>query len=179
MSRMGEFYKETVVKRLMETPGYTNPMAVPRLVKITLNMGLGDSAKDKNNLKVAQEEMALISGQRPVVTNARKAIAGFGIREGWPIGCMVTLRRNMMYDFFERLVGIAIPRIRDFRGFGSRSFDGRGNFNMGIKEQIIFPEIDFDKISKISGLDIAITTSADTDEEAKHLLSAFNFPFKD
>ena len=179
MSRMGDFYKETVVKRLMETPGYTNPMAVPRLVKITLNMGLGDSAKDKNNLKVAQQEMALIAGQRPVVTNARKAIAGFGIREGWPIGCMVTLRRNMMYDFFERLVNIAIPRIRDFRGFGFRSFDGRGNFNMGIKEQIIFPEIDFDKISKISGLDIAITTSADTDEEAKHLLSAFNFPFKD
>ncbi len=179
MSRMAEFYKQTVVKQLMETPGYTNPMAVPRLVKITLNMGLGDSAKDKSNLKVAQEEMALISGQRAVVTKARKAIAGFGIREGWPIGCMVTLRRNMMYDFFERLVNIAIPRIRDFRGFGSRAFDGRGNFNMGIKEQIVFPEIDFDKISKISGLDIAITTSADTDEEAKHLLSAFNFPFKD
>ena len=179
MSSMADFYRETVVKQLMETPGYTNIMAVPRLVKITLNMGLGDSAKDKNNLKVAQEEMALIAGQRPVVTNARKAIAGFNIREGWPIGCMVTLRRSMMYDFFERLINIAIPRIRDFRGFSSKSFDGRGNFNMGIKEQIIFPEIDFDKISRISGLDIAITTTANTDEEAKHLLSAFNFPFKD
>ena len=179
MSQLGKFYKETVVKQLMENPGYANPMAVPRLVKITLNMGLGESARDKNNLKTAQEEMALISGQRPVTTTARKAIAGFKIREGWPIGYMVTLRRNMMYSFFERLVNIAIPRIRDFRGFGSKSFDGRGNFNMGIKEQIIFPEIDFDKISRISGLDVAITTSANTDEEAKHLLSAFNFPFKD
>ena len=179
MSSWSDFYKETVVKQLMEEPGYTNPMAVPRLVKITLNMGLGDAAKDKNNLKTAQEEMALIAGQRPVLTTAHKAIAGFSIREGWPIGCMVTLRRSMMYNFFERLVNIAIPRIRDFRGFSAKSFDGRGNFNMGIKEQIIFPEIDFDKISRISGLDVAITTSANTDKEAKHLLAAFNFPFKD
>ena len=179
MSRLSDLYKQTIIKQLMENPGYTNPMAVPRLVKITLNMGLNDSERDKNNLKVVQKEMALIAGQKPVMTNARKAVAGFKIREGWPIGCMVTLRRSMMYNFFERLINIAIPRIRDFRGFSSKSFDGRGNFNMGIKEQIIFPEIDFDKISKISGLDVAITTSADTDEEAKHLLSAFNFPFKD
>ena len=179
MSRFSDFYKKEVVKQLMKTPGYDNPMAVPRLIKITLNMGLGDLARDKNNLKVAQQEMALIAGQRPVVTTARKAIAGFNIREGWPIGCMVTLRRNMMYNFFERLINIAIPRIRDFRGLGAKSFDGRGNFSMGIKEQIIFPEIDFDKISRISGLDIAITTSANTDAEAKHLLAAFNFPFKD
>ena len=179
MSRMSDLYKQTIIKQLMENPGYTNPMAVPRLVKITLNMGLNDSERNKNNLKVVQEEMALIAGQKPVITNARKAVAGFSIREGWPIGCMVTLRRSMMYNFFERLINVAIPRIRDFRGFSSKSFDGRGNFNMGIKEQIIFPEIDFDKISKISGLDVAITTSADTDKEAKHLLSAFNFPFKD
>ena len=179
MSRFSDFYKQEVVKQLMVTPGYQNPMAVPHLVKITLNMGLGELARDKNNLKVACNEMALIAGQRPVVTNARKAIAGFNIREGWPIGCMVTLRRHRMYNFFERLVKIAIPRIRDFRGITSKSFDGRGNFNMGIKEQIIFPEIDFDKINRISGFDIAITTSANTDEEAKHLLAAFNFPFKD
>ena len=179
MSRFGDFYKQTVVKQLMESPGYDNPMAVPRLLKITLNMGLGESARDKNNLKIALDEMALIAGQRPVVTTARKAVAGFNIREGWPIGCMVTLRRAMMYNFFERLINVAIPRIRDFRGLSARSFDGRGNFNMGIKEQIIFPEIDFDKISKISGLDIAITTNANTDEEARHLLSAFNFPFKE
>ena len=179
MSRFGDFYKDKVVKQLMENPGYENPMAVPRLLKITLNMGLGESAKDKNNLKVATDEMALIAGQRPIVTTTRKAIAGFNIREGWPIGCMVTLRRNMMYNFFERLINVAIPRIRDFRGLSSKAFDGRGNFNMGIKEQIIFPEIDFDKVNKISGLDIAITTSATTDDEAKHLLAAFNFPFKD
>ena len=179
MSRLGNFYKDTVVKQLMENHGYKNPMAVPRLVKITLNMGLGNVAKDKNILKTALEEMALIAGQRPVMTTARKAIAGFNIREGWPIGCMVTLRRGMMYNFFERLVMIALPRVRDFRGLSSKSFDGRGNCNMGIKEQIVFPEIDFDKISQISGLDIAITTSAYTDEEAKHLLAAFNFPFKD
>ena len=179
MSRLADFYKETVVKQLMENPGYKNPMAAPRLVKITLNMGLGKEARDKNNLKTAQQEMALIAGQRPVVTIARKAVAGFDIREGWPIGCMVTLRRSMMYNFFERLINVAIPRIRDFRGFSSKSFDGRGNFNMGIKEQIVFPEIDFDKISKISGLDVSITTSATTNEEAKHLFAAFNFPFKD
>ena len=179
MSRFSDFYKQTVVKQLMENPGYDNPMAVPRLLKITLNMGLGESARDKNNLKIALDEMALISGQRPVVTTARKAVAGFSIREGWPIGCMVTLRRTMMYNFFERLINVAIPRVRDFRGLSAKSFDGRGNFNMGIKEQIIFPEIDFDKISRISGLDIAITTSADTDEEARHLLAAFNFPFKE
>lgn len=180
MSRLGDFYKETVIKQLMEKPGYTNPMAVPCLVKIALNMGMGEAVRDnKNALKVAQEEMALIAGQRPIITNSRKAIAGFKIREGWPIGCMVTLRRSMMYNFFERLINVAIPRIRDFRGFSAKSFDGRGNFNVGIKEQIVFPEIDFDKISKISGLDVAITTSATTDEEAKHLLAAFNFPFKD
>lgn len=179
MSRLGDFYKDKVVKQLMEKPGYENPMAVPRVLKITLNMGLGDSARDKNNLKVAVNEIALIAGQRPIVTTSRKAIAGFSIREGWPIGCMVTLRRNKMYNFLERLINIAIPRIRDFRGLSPKSFDGRGNFNMGIKEQIIFPEIDFDKISQISGFDIAITTSANTDVEARHLLAAFNFPFKE
>ena len=178
MSDLAQFYKEVVVKKLMEKPGYDNVMAVPRLVKITINAGLGEAARDKNSLATALAEMALISGQKAVVTTARKAIAGFSIRENWPIGCKVTLRRNRMYDFVDRLVNIAIPRVRDFRGLNLNSFDGRGNFNLGIKEQIIFPEIDFDKINRISGLDIAITTSARTDEEAKQLLVAFNFPFK-
>ena len=178
MSDLAQFYKEVVVKKLMEKPGYDNVMAVPHLVKITINAGLGEMARDKNSLATALAEMALISGQKAVVTTARKAIAGFSIRENWPIGCKVTLRRNRMYDFVERLVNVAIPRIRDFRGLNPNSFDGRGNFNLGIKEQIIFPEIDFDKINRISGLDIAITTSASTDEEAKQLLVAFNFPFR-
>jgi len=179
MAALKDFYKQTVVKQLMENPGYSNPMAVPRLSKITLNMGLGIAAKDKNNLQTAVNELALIAGQRPIVTTARRAIAGFSIREGWPIGCMVTLRSERMYHFFERLINIAIPRVRDFRGLSSRAFDGRGNFNMGVKEQIIFPEIDFDKVSRISGLDIAITTTANSDDEARQLLAAFKFPFKE
>lgn len=179
VSDLGQFYKDVVVKKLVKQSGYDNLMAVPRLVKITINAGLGEAARDKGNLSAALEEMALISGQRPIVTTARKAIAGFNIRENWPIGCKVTLRRQRMYEFVDRLVNIAIPRIRDFRGLNSKSFDGRGNFNMGIKEQIIFPEIDFDKISQVSGLDIAITTSATNDKEAKQLLVAFNFPFKE
>ena len=178
MARLKEFYKDQVVPRLQEQFQYSSVMAVPRLEKITLNMGVGEAVSDKRVLEHAVNDLALIAGQKPVVTVARKSIAGFKIREGWPIGCKVTLRRERMYEFLDRLINIAIPRIRDFRGLSSKSFDGRGNYSMGIREQIVFPEIDFDKIDAIRGLDITITTTAETDEEGRALLSAFNFPFR-
>lgn len=178
MSRLAEHYKDTVKKQLMERFKYDNVMQVPHIEKITLNMGLGEAVGDKKVLEKAVGDMTLIAGQQPVVTRARKSVAGFKIREEWPIGCKVTLRRERMYEFLDRLINIAIPRTRDFRGVSGKSFDGRGNYSMGVKEQTIFPEIDFDKIDAIRGMDITITTSAPTDEEAKGLLEAFNFPFR-
>lgn len=178
MARLQKYYREHVVKQLQERFGYKNVMEVPRLVKITLNMGVGEAVGDKKIMEHAVEDMAKIAGQKPVVTLARKSVAGFKIREGWPIGCKVTLRRERMYEFLDRLINIAMPRIRDFRGVSPRGFDGRGNYNLGIKEQIIFPEIDYDKIDAVRGMDIAITTTARTDEEARALLAAFNFPFR-
>ncbi|MGI9304217.1 MAG: 50S ribosomal protein L5 [Gammaproteobacteria bacterium] len=178
MARLQEFYQQTVVPQLVERFKYHSAMQVPRLSKITLNMGLGEAVGDKKIIEHAVGDLTTIAGQKPVVTKARKSIAAFNIRDGWPIGCMVTLRRERMFEFFDRLVNIAIPRVRDFRGLSPRAFDGRGNYSIGVREQIIFPEIDYDKIDKIRGLDIAITTSARTDEEAKALLEAFNFPFR-
>jgi len=178
MAKLHDFYKETVVAELTKQFGYKSVMQVPRIEKITLNMGLGEAIADKKVLENATSDMQAIAGQKPVVTVARKSVAGFKIREGYPIGCKVTLRGERMWDFFERLVAIAIPRIRDFRGLNPKSFDGRGNYSMGVREQIIFPEIDFDKVDKIRGMDITITTSANTDDEARALLSAFSFPFK-
>lgn len=178
MARLAKLYKEKIAKHLIEKLGYSNPMEAPRIQKITLNMGVGEAASDKKVLVNAQEDMIKIAGQKPIVTNARKSIAGFKIREGWPIGCKVTLRREKMYEFLDRLVNIAIPRIRDFRGLNHKSFDGRGNYSFGIQEQIVFPEIDYDKIDKLRGMDITITTTAKTDKEAMALLEAFNFPFK-
>lgn len=178
MARLAEHYQETVAPQLTEQFGYTSPMQVPRISKITLNMGLGEAVGNKKLLEAATEELALITGQRPVVTTARKSVANFKIREGWPIGCKVTLRRERMYEFLDRLVNIAIPRIRDFRGLSPKSFDGRGNYSFGLKEQIVFPEIDYDKVDAIRGMDVVITTSANTDEEAKALLRAFDFPIR-
>ena len=178
MAKLHDFYKETVVAELAKQFNYKSVMQVPRIEKITLNMGLGEAVADKKVLENATADMQAIAGQKPIVTVARKSVAGFKIREGYPIGCKVTLRGERMWEFFERLVSIAIPRIRDFRGLNPKSFDGRGNFSMGVREQIIFPEIDFDKVDKIRGMDITITTSAQTDAEAHALLSAFNFPFK-
>ncbi len=178
MARLKQFYRDTVVEQLREQFKYKSPMQVPRISKITLNMGLGEAVADKKVIEHAVADMALISGQKPVVTRARKSIAGFKIRDGWPIGCKVTLRRERMYEFLDRLISIAIPRIRDFRGLNPRSFDGRGNYSMGIREQIVFPEIDYDKIDALRGMDITITTTAKTDEEARALLKAFNFPLK-
>ncbi len=178
MSRLQEHYKSTVVKTLQERFKYSSVMEVPRITKISLNMGVGEAIADKKVLEHAVADMAKIAGQKPVITFARKSIANFKIRDGWPIGCKVTLRRSMMYEFLDRLINIAIPRIRDFRGLNGKSFDGRGNYSMGVREQIIFPEIDYDKIDKLRGLDITVTTTAKTDEEAKALLSEFNFPFK-
>ena len=179
MSRLGDFYKQTVVGQLREQFGYQSAMEVPRFVKITLNMGVGEAIGDKKILENASADLRRISGQKPIITKARKSIAAFKIREDWPIGCKVTLRRERMYEFLDRLINVAIPRTRDFRGFGPRSFDGRGNYNLGVKEQIIFPEVDYDKIDKIRGLDIAITTTAKSDEEGRALLAAFNFPFRE
>ncbi len=176
--RLEKSYKETVVPKLMERFGYKNVMQVPRLQKITLNMGVGEAVGNKKVLENALDDMAKISGQKPIATLARKSIATFKIRDGWPIGCKVTLRRAHMYEFLDRLVNIALPRVRDFRGVSGRAFDGRGNFNFGIKEQIIFPEINFDQVDALRGMDIAITTSAKTDAEAKALLEAFSFPFR-
>lgn len=179
MSRFQKLYSETIVKQLMEKFNYSSVMQVPRVVKITLNMGVGEAAADKKLITNAVSDMTIIAGQKALVTLSRKAIAGFKIREGIPIGCKVTLRGQRMYEFLERLVSIAIPRIRDFRGFSVKGFDGQGNYNVGIREQIVFPEIDYDKIDKIRGLDIAITTTAMTNKEGHALLAGFNFPFKD
>lgn len=179
MARLQEFYKKEVVPQLREQFKYASVMEVPRITKITLNMGVGEAVADKKILENAVGDMVKISGQKPVVTKARKAIAGFKIREGYPIGCMVTLRGNRMFEFLDRLVSVAMPRIRDFRGVpGSKGFDGRGNYNIGVKEQIIFPEIEYDKIDALRGMNISITTTAKTDAEAKALLTAFKFPFK-
>ena len=177
-SRLEKIYKEEVVPALMKQFGYTNPMEVPKLVKITVNMGVGEAANNKKVLENAVADMTKITGQKPVVTKSRVSVASFKIRDGWPIGCKVTLRRNTMFEFLDRLINISLPRVRDFRGVSGRSFDGRGNYNMGVKEQIIFPEIDFDAVDAIRGMDIAITTTAKTDAEAKALLAAFKFPFR-
>lgn len=177
-SRLEKIYKEEVVPVLMKQFGYTNPMEVPKLVKITVNMGVGEAATNKKVLENAVADMTKITGQKPVVTKSRVSVASFKIRDGWPIGCKVTLRRNTMFEFLDRLINISLPRVRDFRGVSGRSFDGRGNYNMGVKEQIIFPEIDFDAVDAIRGMDIAITTTAKTDAEAKALLAAFKFPFR-
>ena len=178
MSRLRDHYKSTVGPALMERFGYKTPMQIPRLEKVTINMGVGEALADKKVLDNAVEDLTRISGQRPVITKARKSVAAFKVREGWPIGCKVTVRGDRMYEFLDRLINVAIPRTRDFRGFSPRAFDGRGNYNLGITEQIIFPEIDYDQIDKIRGLDIAITTSARTDEEGRALLEGFNFPFR-
>jgi large subunit ribosomal protein L5 len=178
MARMQEFYKDTVVPHLTEKFGYKSIMEVPRIDKITLNMGVGEAVADKKVMEHAVSDMQKISGQKPIVTLSKKSIAAFKIRDNYPVGCKVTLRRQRMYEFLDRLVTVAIPRIRDFRGISGKSFDGRGNYNMGIKEQIIFPEIEYDKIDAIRGMNITITTTAKTDEEARALLSAFRFPFK-
>ena len=177
-TRLEKFYKDQVVPKMMERFGYATVMQVPRLTKITLNMGVGEAVGNKKILENAVAEMAKISGQKPVTTKARISVASFKIRDGWPIGCKVTLRRAKMFEFLDRLINISLPRVRDFRGVSGRSFDGRGNYNMGVKEQIIFPEIDFDQVDAIRGMDIAITTTAKTDAEAKALLEAFRFPFR-
>lgn len=178
MPRLQALYRNTVVKQLMKQFGYKSAMQVPRISKITLNMGVGEAVADKKIMDNAVADMQKIAGQKPVVTKSRKSIAVFKIRRGYPIGCMVTLRDKRMYEFLDRLVSIAIPRIRDFRGLSAKSFDGRGNYNIGVKEQIIFPEIEYDKIDALRGLNITITTTANTDGEARALLAAFNFPFK-
>lgn len=178
MTRLEQQYRDVVIKTLTERFAYKSAMQVPRISKVTLNMGLGEAVGDKKIVEHAVKDLTLISGQKPVVTLARKSIAGFKIRDGWPIGAKVTLRRARMYEFLDRLINVAIPRIRDFRGLSSRAFDGRGNYNMGVKEQIIFPEIDYDKIDVLRGLDICITTTARTDEEGRALLEAFRFPLR-
>jgi large subunit ribosomal protein L5 len=178
MARLKQFYNETVVPQLTEQFGFKSNMQVPRITKITLNMGLGEALADKKVLEHATGDMAKISGQKPIITHARKSVAGFKVREGWPIGCKVTLRSERMYEFLDRLINIAIPRIRDFRGLSPKSFDGRGNYSMGVREQIMFAEIDYDRIDALRGMDITITTNAKSDEEGRALLAAFNFPFR-
>lgn len=178
MARLYEFYKDKVTKDLMKQFGYKSVMEVPRIEKITLNMGVGEAVADKKVMEFAVGDMQKIAGQKPVVTLSKKSIAGFKIREGYPVGCKVTLRKQRMYEFLDRLISVAIPRIRDFRGISGKSFDGRGNYNMGVKEQIIFPEIEYEKIDALRGMNITITTSAKTDEEAKALLLAFKLPLK-
>ena len=178
MSRLQTIYRERIVGELKEKFGYQSVMQVPRIEKITLNMGVGDAIADKKVMDHAVSDMRAIAGQQPIVTKARLSVAAFKIREGWPVGCKVTLRRERMYEFLDRLISVAIPRIRDFRGLSGKAFDGRGNYSMGVKEQIMFPEIDYDKIDALRGLDITITTSARTDGEARALLEAFNFPFR-
>lgn len=178
MARLQQYYKESVVDQLTQQFGYKSVMEVPRITKITLNMGVGEAVADKKVMEHAVSDMQKIAGQKVVVTKSKKSIAGFKIRDNYPVGCMVTLRRDRMYEFLDRLVTIAIPRIRDFRGISGKSFDGRGNYNMGVREQIIFPEIDYDKIDALRGMNITITTTAKTDEEARALLAAFKFPFK-
>ena len=179
ISRLKKLYSDTIIKKMMKQFGYKNIMQVPRITKITLNMGVGEAAADKKIMTNAIDDLTKIAGQKAVMTMSRKSIAGFKIRADWPIGCKVTLRGERMYDFFDRLISIVIPRIRDFRGFNARSFDGRGNYSLGIKEQIVFPEIDYDKIDSLRGLDITITTTAKTDDEAKALLVAFGFPLRE
>ncbi|WP_334108725.1 50S ribosomal protein L5 [Methylobacillus sp.] len=178
MARLKDFYKDTVVKQLVEQFGYKSVMEVPRIEKITLNMGVGEAVADKKVMENAVADLEKIAGQKVVVTKAKKSIAGFKIRDGYPVGCKVTLRREQMYEFLDRLITVAIPRIRDFRGISAKSFDGRGNYNLGVREQIIFPEIEYDKIDALRGLNITITTTAKTDDEARALLSAFSFPFR-
>jgi len=176
-TRMGRDYDERIVKAMTEKFGYKNRMEVPRLDKIVINMGVGDATQDKKKVEAAAAEMELIAGQKPVITKAKKSIAQFKLREGMPIGCKVTLRRERMYEFLDRLVTIALPRVRDFRGLNAKSFDGRGNYAMGLKEQIVFPEINYDQIDQVRGMDVIITTTAKTDDEARELLRLFNFPF--
>ncbi|MCK9468365.1 MAG: 50S ribosomal protein L5 [Porticoccaceae bacterium] len=178
MAKLKQVYKNEIAAKLQAELDLKNPMEVPRITKITLNMGVGEAIADKKILENAVNDLTLISGQKPVITKARKSVAGFKIRDGWPIGCKVTLRSDRMYEFLERLIDIAIPRIRDFRGISPKSFDGRGNFSMGVSEQIIFPEIDYDKVDKLRGLDITITTTARNDDEGRALLRAFNFPLR-
>lgn len=178
MAKLHDYYRDQVVNELKNKFGYKSVMQVPRIEKITLNMGVGEALTDKKLLDNAVADLAAISGQKPLVTKARKSVAGFKIRQGYPIGCKVTLRGERMWEFFERLITIAVPRIRDFRGLSAKSFDGRGNYSMGVREQIIFPEIDYDKVDRIRGLDITITTTAKNDEEGQALLAAFNFPFR-
>jgi large subunit ribosomal protein L5 len=177
-TRLEKFYKDEVVPALTKKFGYKNPMEVPRLTKITINMGVGEAATNKKILENAVADLTKIAGQKPIVTKSRVSVASFKIRDGWPIGCKVTLRRGQMFEFLDRLINVSLPRVRDFRGVSGRSFDGRGNYNMGVKEQIIFPEIDFDAVDAVRGMDIAITTTAKTDAEAKALLEAFRFPFR-
>ena len=178
MSRLQTYYKETVVPQLMEQLGLGNVMEVPKITKITLNMGVGEATTDKKVMERATADMEAIAGQKPVVTLSRKSVASFKIRDGWPVGCKVTLRRERMYEFLDRLIHVSIPRIRDFRGLSPKSFDGRGNYSMGVQEQIVFPEIDFDKVDAMRGMDITITTTARNDVEGLALLKAFSFPFK-
>jgi large subunit ribosomal protein L5 len=179
MARLQQFYRETVIPALVKRFKYKSVMQAPKVTKVTLNMGLGEALADKKVLEAATADMAKIAGQKPIITLARKSIAGFKLRDGWPIGCKVTLRGERMYEFLDRLINVAIPRVRDFRGLSVKSFDGRGSFSMGVKEQIVFPEIDYDKIDKLRGLDITITTTANTNEEGAALLAAFNFPFRE
>ncbi|HEA26461.1 MAG TPA: 50S ribosomal protein L5 [Ectothiorhodospiraceae bacterium] len=178
MARLQQFYKDKVISQLKDELGLSNVMEVPRITKITLNMGVGEATTDKKVLEHAVSDMTKIAGQKPIINKARKSVAGFKVREGWPIGCKVTLRGARMYEFLDRLVSIAIPRMRDFRGLNGKSFDGRGNYSMGVKEQIIFPEVEYDKIDKLRGMDITITTTARTNDEGRALLKAFNFPLK-
>ncbi len=178
MSRLQEHYKEHVVPKLRERFAYTNTMQVPRISKITMNMGLGEAITNKNVLGTAADELASITGQKAIVTNSRKSVANFKVREGWPIGCKVTLRRERMYEFLDRLISVAIPRIRDFRGLSAKSFDGRGNYSFGLREQIVFPEIDYDNLDAVRGMNVTITTTARNDEEAEALLREFNFPLR-
>lgn len=178
MSRLKEYYQSMVMPQLQQQFGYANVMEVPRISKITLNMGVGEAVADRKIMDNAVKDLTRIAGQKPIVTNARKSVAGFKIREGWPIGCKVTLRRERMYEFLDRLINVAIPRIRDFRGLSPRAFDGRGNYSMGVREQIIFPEIDYDQIDTLRGMDITIATTAKTNEEGRALLAAFQFPFR-
>ena len=178
MARLQQYYRDTVAPQLREQFGYKNPMEVPKISKITLNMGVGEAVGDKKIMDNAVGDLAQIAGQKPIITLARKSIAGFKIRDGWPIGCKVTLRRERMYEFLDRLVNVAIPRVRDFRGLSPRAFDGRGNYSLGVREQIIFPEIDYDRIDTLRGLNITITTTARSNEEGRALLAAFDFPFR-
>ncbi|EIJ72352.1 50S ribosomal protein L5 [Haemophilus parahaemolyticus] len=178
MAKLHDYYRDTVVNELKAKFNYSSVMQVPRIEKITLNMGVGEALTDKKLLDNAVADLTAISGQKPLITKARKSVAGFKIRQGYPIGCKVTLRGERMWEFFERLISIAVPRIRDFRGLNAKSFDGRGNYSMGVREQIIFPEIDYDKVDRVRGLDITITTTAKNDEEGQALLAAFNFPFR-